>query len=60
MKATEQRKKSFKELNETVQSLTKAIASGDYDSQLVNMTKAIEALQAAKAATLKLHGGISN
>lgn len=61
MKAySESRKQAFRDFNSNVEKMIVAVGEGDLDSQLAYMIQAIQNLELAKEATLKLHGGISN
>ena len=60
MSNLESRKIAFQEFNANVQNLIVAVSEENYDLQIAEMIKAMEALERAKLATLKIYGGISN
>lgn len=52
------RANAYRELQERLVNLQKAVANDDYQGQLVSLTQAIDALQDAKKATADLCGGL--
>jgi hypothetical protein len=52
------RAKAYRELQETLVRLQKAVANNDTQEQLISLTQAINALQDAKQATVDKCGGL--